>query len=242
VLLQKNDQGQDQPIAYMSRALQNAELKYHMVEKQAYALVKSLKHFRGFIEYSKVIGYVPNSAVKDVLSQSEGLGTRGRWIAKIQEYDLEIKPTKLIKGQGLAKMLTEGNEKALGMICLNDNPKFSPDILRLEQVEWYADIIFYLKNLTCPSHLVGHKKRDLRLKSFKYVLTKDGLGWRNPDGIILRCVDEVEAKKLVDEFHAGFCGGHYATKTTTHKILRAGYYWPTIFSDVHQFVRKCEPC
>jgi len=46
----------------------------------------------------------------------------------------------------------------------------------------------------------------------------------------------------VDEFHVGFCGGHYAAKTTTHKILREGYYWPTIFSDVHQFVRKCEPC
>jgi transposase InsO family protein len=242
VLLQKNDQGHDQPIAYMSRALQNSELKYPMFEKQAYALVKSLKHFRVFIGYSKVIGYVPNSAVKDVLSQVEGLGSRGRWIAKIQEYDLEIKPTKLIKGQGLAKMLTEGNEKALGMICQNDNQEFPPNLLKLEQVEWYADIIFYLKNLTCPSHLVGHKKRALRLKSSKYVLTRDGLGWKNPDGVILRCVDDVESKKLMDEFHGGFCGGHFAAKTTTHKILRAGYYWPTIFSDVHQFVRKCEPC
>jgi hypothetical protein len=46
----------------------------------------------------------------------------------------------------------------------------------------------------------------------------------------------------VDEFHSGFCGGHYAAKTTTHKILREGYYWPTIFSDVHQFVIKCEAC
>jgi hypothetical protein len=51
-----------------------------MFEKQAYALVKSLKHFRVFIGYSKVIGYVPNSTVKDVLSQVEGLGSRGIWI------------------------------------------------------------------------------------------------------------------------------------------------------------------
>jgi hypothetical protein len=77
VLLQKNDQGHDQPIAYMSQALQNLELKYPMFEKQAYALVKSLKHFKVFIEYSKVIGYVPNSMVKYVLSQVEGLGSRG---------------------------------------------------------------------------------------------------------------------------------------------------------------------
>jgi hypothetical protein len=77
-----------------------------MFEKQAYALVKSLKRFRVFIVYSKVISYVHNPVVKDVLYNVEGLGSRGIWIAKIQEYDSEIKPTKLIKGQGLAKMLT----------------------------------------------------------------------------------------------------------------------------------------
>ena len=148
----------------MSKILRDSELKYHMIEKQAYALGKSLKHFRIFIGYAKIIGYVPSTAIKDVLTQEEGLGPRSRWVAKIQEYDLEIRPTKLIKGQGLAKMLAESNEKALGlvdhnMVCEIDVPDSSPDLLNLEQVEWYADIIFYLKNLTCPSHLVGHKRR-----------------------------------------------------------------------------------
>ena len=66
VLLQKNKEGQEQPIAFMSRSLQNFELKYTTMEKQAYALVKSLKHFRTYIGYSKLVGYVPHSAVKDI--------------------------------------------------------------------------------------------------------------------------------------------------------------------------------
>ena len=33
VLLQKNKEGQEQPIAFMSRALQNSELKYTTMEK-----------------------------------------------------------------------------------------------------------------------------------------------------------------------------------------------------------------
>jgi len=41
---------------------------------------------------------VPNAAVKDVLVQSDVEGKRGKWIAKIQEYDLDIKPTNLVKG------------------------------------------------------------------------------------------------------------------------------------------------
>ena len=67
--------------------------------------------------YSKIVCYVPHSAVKDILCQQDCLGKRGKWVSKILEYDLEIRPTKLIKGQGLAKMLTHGNEEALGIIC-----------------------------------------------------------------------------------------------------------------------------
>ena len=28
----------------------------------------------------------------------------------------------------------------------------------------------------------------------------------------------------------------------THKILRAGYFWPSIFKDYHETVKKCSPC
>ena len=51
--------------------------------------------------------------MKDVLVQSDIEGKRGKWIAKIQEHDLDIKPTKLVKGHGLAKLLTETNFQAL---------------------------------------------------------------------------------------------------------------------------------
>jgi hypothetical protein len=168
----------------------------------------------------------------------------GKWVSKIQEYDLEIKPTKLIKGQGLDQMLTEGNEQALDLICQNSQPRpaLSPKLQKLEQHEWYADIIFFLSNFTCPSHLIGHKRRALKLKAAKYCLIQDGFGWRNPNGVILRCVDELESKRLLIDFHSGFCGGHFAVKTTAHKIVRAGYYWPTVFSDVHKMVRGCQQC
>ena len=141
-------------------------------------------------------------------------------------------------------MLTQRNERALGIICQNNDSEQSvlDELQRLEQHPWYTNIIFFLCNLTCPDHLLGHKRRALTLKATKYCLTKDGLGCRNPDGLILRCVDELESKKFMVEFHSGFCGGHFAAKTTTHKILRPGYYWPNLFSDVHKAVRVCPQC
>jgi hypothetical protein len=43
--------------------------------------------------------------VKDILIQSDIDGRRSKWIAKILEFDLEIKPTKIVKGEGLEKLL-----------------------------------------------------------------------------------------------------------------------------------------
>eukprot|EP00253_Pinus_taeda_P029712 PITA_29712 len=44
------------------------------------------------------------------------------------------------------------------------------------------------------------------------------------------------------EFHAGDCGGHLYWKSTTGKILRAGYYWPSLFADVKNFAFSCHKC
>jgi hypothetical protein len=239
VLMQKDVDDYEHPMDFMSKVLRDSELNYSITEKQAYALVKSLKHFRNYVSYNKIKAYVPYPAVKDVLSQQDCMGTRGKWVSKIQEYDLEIKPTKIIKGQGLAQMLTESNQEAIQM---GESEKINVMIGELEHDEWYSDIVYYIKKLSFPNHLVDYKRRALRLKSLKYYLTEDGLGWRNPNGVILRCVNKEEAKKLLEELHSRYCGGHFAACTTAHKILRAGYYWPTLYFDTHQHVRSCQPC
>jgi len=40
VRLQKNDEGYEQPIAFFSKALRDAPLKYNIMEKQAFSLAK----------------------------------------------------------------------------------------------------------------------------------------------------------------------------------------------------------
>ena len=44
------------------------------------------------------------------------------------------------------------------------------------------------------------------------------------------------------ELHFGPAGGHFGGETAAHKILMAGYYWPTLFRDSYAFVRKCQEC
>jgi hypothetical protein len=80
------------------------------------------------------------------------------------------------------------------------------------------------------------------MKVNKYVFIADILFKRNCDGILLRCVDENQSQELIREFHEGICGGHFSPTRTTHKIIRAGFYWTSIFRDSYATLRKCFSC
>jgi hypothetical protein len=204
VLLHKNDEGFEQPISFFSKILRDAELKYDILEKQAYTMVKSLKDFRTYVLHSKVIAYVPTSSIKDVLVQPDSDRRRGRWLAKIQEFDLEVKPTKLVKGQGLAKLLAESNFRALEMNHLQaykelpDIEEFDVTIPTTEIQEkfsssaWYSDIVSYLLTLQCPSNMTPSKARTLKLHMVKYCIVENKLYWKDPLGFLLRCLIESE--------------------------------------------------
>jgi hypothetical protein len=81
VLLQKNEEGHEKPIAFFSRALRDAELKYDILEKQAYALVKALKAFRVYVLQSSITTFVPSSSVKEILVQPDSEGKRGNGLS-----------------------------------------------------------------------------------------------------------------------------------------------------------------
>ena len=60
-----------------------------------------------------------------------------------------------------------------------------------------------------------------------------------PRGNPTKFPTEEEIEGIIIEFHKGVCGGHHAWRSTTYNILRAGYYWPSLFSDVNGLVRSC---
>ena len=70
--------------------------------------------------HAKVLAYVPSVVVKDVLTQPDIDGKRAKWISKL-EFDIEVNPTKLVRGQGLAKLMAKENCELMGInfTCVN---------------------------------------------------------------------------------------------------------------------------
>ena len=89
----------------MSNALQGGDLAYSSIEKQAYALVKVLKYFKYYFWNVNIVPYVLHPMVKDMLLHQDCNSTRGKWITNMQKYDLELKPTKLVHGEGLDRLM-----------------------------------------------------------------------------------------------------------------------------------------
>jgi hypothetical protein len=119
------------------------------------------------------------------------------------------------------------------------DPQREPPLARCP---WYKDVIYFLQELRPPDGLQRNKERALTLRSVRYCLIDQILYWKDPLGVLLKCMDPQEADKIMVEFHNGLCGGHHSWKTTAHKILRASYYWPTLFTDIHRGVRACITC
>ena len=47
---------------------------------------------------------------------------------------------------------------------------------------------------------------------------------------------------MLNDFHGGACGGHLSWLSIAQKILRVGYFWPSIFKDCVDAVKRCHPC
>ena len=87
----------------------------------------------------------------------------------LQEYDLEFKPVAIMRGQGLCKLMVEGqdgeesdwdNEAEVHMI--DTCPIFTAPESR------YRDLIHYLQQGYLPEHWSSKQIRALRLKSSSY--------------------------------------------------------------------------
>ena len=172
--------------------------------------------------------------------RADQLGRRGPaqlGVVALQEYDLEIKPAKIVRGQGFCRLLAgASNIRELGD---TDQTKEINQISITDSESQYADLIFYLKNGYAPPNLSYRNKRAIRLKTKKFTIIDDVLFRQNYDSILLRCLEKPEAQKVLQELHDGPAGGHFGADTTAHKIIHAGYYWPTLFRDAHEYVRKC---
>ena len=88
-----------------------------------------------------------------------------------------------------------------------------------------------------PKEAAKIRTRSARFTNHKGSLYKQG--FFTP---ILKCIAGKDTEYVLREVHEGICGNHIGARALAGKVLRRGYYWPTILKDATDLVKRCRIC
>uniref|UniRef100_A0A2N9GIU6 Uncharacterized protein n=1 Tax=Fagus sylvatica TaxID=28930 RepID=A0A2N9GIU6_FAGSY len=108
------------------------------------------------------------------------------------------------------------------------------------EISWMTPIISYLQRGTLPDN--RHEARRLKVRASRFLMLQGTLYKRGFSLPYLRCLAPDEANYVMREIHEGVCGDHSGARALQRKIVRAGYYWPSMKADAYQFVQRCDKC
>ncbi|GER25454.1 retrotransposon protein [Striga asiatica] len=122
-------------------------------------------------------------------------------------------------------------------VTLMDMTKSSLDqVLEVEeQKDWRSPLIHWLQE-----PVAGKDIRDdpVGRRALRFYLQNGILYKRSYMGPHLRCVSEQDGEYVLREVHEGCCGDHIKARALVGKVLRAGYFWPTMRTMAQDLVRK----
>ena len=102
----------------------------------------------------------------------------------------------------------------------------------------YADIVEFLTIQKLPDNWTKKERRRVRVNSRHFAVVGHRLFRRGADGLLRRCVSKVKVPSILEACHYSACGGHFSGQLTSQKTLRAEYFWPTLFKDSHDYVKR----
>ncbi|XP_016186089.1 uncharacterized protein LOC107627776 [Arachis ipaensis] len=82
----------------------------------------------------------------------------------------------------------------------------------------------------------------LRREVAKYTIIQGQLFNKGLNQPLLKCLRPDQTNYVLSEVHEGCCGHHIGGKALAQKLVRAGYYWPSMMADSKEFMKGCKRC
>ena len=101
-------------------------------------------------------------------------------------------------------------------------------------------ILSFLQDGQLPQDI--KEARKVRKRAARFTILNDTLYRRGFSMPYLKCVNEEEAKYILEEIHEGICRDHAGPRSLISKVIQMSYFWPTLQKDAKKFVKKCDKC
>nr|GEW56916.1 reverse transcriptase domain-containing protein [Tanacetum cinerariifolium] len=206
------------PIHYASKTMNQAEANYTTTEKEMLAVVYAFEKFHSYLIMNKSI-----------------------------EFDF-----KVIDNKGAENYAADHLSRLENPYENIFDPKEINETLPLESIikiahqdpstPWFADFTNYHTGNFIIKGMTTQQKHKF-FKDVRHYFWDDPYLFRAcPDQIIRCCVAGQEAIDILYACHSGPTGGHYGANNTAKKVFDSGFYWPTIYKDAFELIKRCDSC
>lgn len=212
-------QGNERVIEYMSQKFSPAQQKYSTTEKECLAVILAVEKFRCYIEGVNFTVITDHSSLTWLHNLKDPAGRLARWALRLQAYNYN-----LVYRKGKLNVVPDALSRSVGSLDFVKDD-FSLD---LKYNELRNRIIKFPENF--PDFRVDGNiifKHTKNPKSYEF-------GWKLlvpsnlQSKILLECHDDPKSA------HGGI------TKTISR--IKCRYYWPSMNTEIKNYVRKCEVC
>jgi transposase InsO family protein len=225
-LLQEGDDGKLHPVAYESRKLSDAQIRYPTHEKELLAIKQALLGWHRYLDNGHSITIVTDHESLKYMNTIKRPSARlVRWIDEFQTYKLDIRYRPGVK--------------ATVPDALSRRPDYLTAIMERERdnvVEYVEHMEKYLMDKTLP----GDEFDELIKIEAKNFILNDGRLYRKVrDGITAPYLEWLFRGDFIQQMHNEY--GHLSHRGMTN-LLESRAWWPSMTRDIRAFIQSCPNC
>ena len=106
-MAQEDDDGNEQPVYYVSRTLKDAETRYPRIEKACLVVIYASQRLKRYFSAYQILLVTKSHPIKAFLHQPLIIGRIAQWLVLLSQYDIGLKIPKAIKSQVIADLLEQ---------------------------------------------------------------------------------------------------------------------------------------
>ncbi|KAL5701100.1 hypothetical protein ACHQM5_026475 [Ranunculus cassubicifolius] len=215
----------EQPLAFISKALPPSKLGLSAYEKELWALIYAVSKWRYYLLGRKFQIRTDHQSLKYLLEQRITTILQQKWLTKLLGFDFDIiykKGSLNIPADSLSRVFEEGGQcSAISVV----QPIWMQDLkASWENDEMAQGLIAGLLIAPTSASEYTYVNQLLRYKGKLFVGNCQNLRYQ-----------------LWQEMHCSAFGGHSGTTVTLKRLLNF-FYWPSIRKDVKQWTASCTVC
>jgi len=233
VLVQISKDGEEMPIAFMSRKLSKSQRNYSVTERECLAVILAIEKFRCYLEMQPFEVVTDHSSLQWLMRQQEVTGRLARWVFRLQSFSFKVTHRK-----GKDHIVPD----ALSRISADEIASYE---LIAPEIDLESTSFLDPEYLQMKARIIENSEQfpDLQVVDrFVYIRTEHVSGNEELDSAKWKLwVPEPLRASAIHQAHDSNVNAHGCMQKTIER-LRRNFYWPGLSKEVRYYVRNCEIC